>query len=237
MEYFTFFKLRESMKPHEYFTRKHIPVQTPRVQVLSGHMRLVAWRWRSSPIGWLWARGDTTRGRHVLGLTPGCRARWDTQARTRYSAHVSGLCEDAGPKAHARQAQAPRHFSRPLPHRPPSTRGQRRRAPTPPSPASSKTAALGPHRDPHPPRPAAPPRGCTRRHSHPEKEEIEAAGPGPCPGGREPRDAANPTGKAGLPTPGTPRSPPRPEPRAAPRLPLAVPQSPRPAAPPPRPAR
>lgn len=135
MEYFTFFKLRESMKPHEYFTRKHTPVQTPRVQVLSGHMRLVAWSWRSSPIRWLWARGDITRGRHVLGLTPGCRARWDTQARTRYSAHASGLCEDPGPKAHARQAQAPRHFSRPLPHRPPSTRRQRRRAPTPPSPA------------------------------------------------------------------------------------------------------
>ena len=37
-----------------------------------------------------------------------------------------------GPRTHSTRetGQAPRHFSRPLPHRPPSTRGQRRRAPT-----------------------------------------------------------------------------------------------------------
>ncbi|KAJ8790613.1 hypothetical protein J1605_004586 [Eschrichtius robustus] len=103
----------------------------------------------------------------------------------------------------------------------------------PPSPASPKTAALGPHRDPHPPRPAPPPGGCTRRHSHPEKKEIEAAGPGPCPGARKPRDAANPAERLGCPprAPGAahpgPNLAPRPGSPSRCRSPLAPPRRPR----------
>ena len=184
MAYFTFFKLRESMKPHEYFTRKHISVQTPRVQVLSGHMRLAAWSWRSSPTRWLWARGDVTRGRHVLGLPPACRARWHAQARTRNRAHLRGLCEDPGPTAHARQARRPGTSPGPSPtDRPPHVgRGGGR-----PPAISGLPEDSRPRPPPGPP--SSPPRTPSRRlHPPPfppRKEGDRGRGPGTLPGRQE----------------------------------------------------